>query len=455
MAISSDVEVVVIGGGLAGLTSGRDLRAAGVDLEVLEARERVGGRTLNVTLGDGTPIEIGGQWAGHDHTSIIGLAAELGIEVFEGHLAGDHQYADGTTLSRFTADTSPLADVDDARALDGGIEQLEAIASALDPSAPWEHPEASTLDRITFDEWLRTSIATPRAARLLRAMVESLTATPPWHYSVLHAAFMIAMAGGLDELFAPEMALRLRFIGGSQAISTRLAVDLGSSVRLSTAAVAVDLADDADSAVVTTSTGDRIHCRRIVLAVPPALVSALRVSPGLPGAVTQLAQRMPPGSVIKFLASYPTPFWRDRQLSGWTNTADAPLFDVLDNSPADGHLGVLTSFAVGDAARQLAALDVAERRRAVLDRFAHFYGKDALHPVEFHELDWTNEPWTRGGYQANPLPGTWSLLGPTWAQPCGPIHFAGAETSPRFYGHMEGAVRSGHRVAAEVIASLR
>jgi monoamine oxidase len=91
----------------------------------------------------------------------------------------------------------------------------------------------------------------------------------------------------------------------------------------------------------------------------------------------------------------------------------------------------------------------------VLDRFADFYGEPARNPTEFHELDWTDEPWTRGGYQANPTLGTWTLLGPTWVTPCGPLHFAGAERSSRFYGHMEGAVRSGHRAAAEVIASLR
>jgi monoamine oxidase len=455
MSSAPNVDVVVVGAGLAGLTAARGLRAAGVDCVVLEARERVGGRTLNVALQDGTPIEIGGQWAGHDHTEVMGLAAALGIEVFAGHLDGDHQFWDGANLSRFRAGDSPLTNLDDARALDSGIEQLEAVAAALDPSAPWEHPAATTLDRVTFDEWLRQHVSTATAAQLLRAMVESLTATPPWHYSALHAAFMIAMAGGFDELFAPEMALRFRFVGGSQEISVRAADELDRAVRLNSAVAAIDIADDANSVSVTTSTGDRVVCRRVVLAVPPALIGALRVTPGLPGAVAQLAQRMPPGSVIKFLASYPKPFWRDTQLSGWTNTAAEPLFDVLDNSPADGHLGVLTSFAVGDAARQLAALDHVARRRTVLDRFADFYGEPARNPTEFHELDWTDEPWTRGGYQANPTLGTWTLLGPTWVTPCGPLHFAGAERSSRFYGHMEGAVRSGHRAAAEVIASLR
>ena len=79
----SDTEVVVVGAGLAGLSAARALAAEGVAFEVIEARDRVGGRTVNESIGDGKIAELGGQWVGPTQDRILALIPELGLETLQ------------------------------------------------------------------------------------------------------------------------------------------------------------------------------------------------------------------------------------------------------------------------------------------------------------------------------------------------------------------------------------
>jgi monoamine oxidase len=439
-------DVIVIGAGLAGLTATHRLREAGYAVLLLEARNRVGGRVKNIILRDGTPIEIGGQWAGLDHTALKGLARSLGVEVYRGHLTGDHLFWDGASLRRFRAGAYPL-EVNDQAALVAGISALEALAEAVDPVQPWAHPEAATLDRLTFGAWLEQNITRELPRHLINAMMESLTAAAPHEYSALHAAFMIAMAGNLDALFTPERALAERFVGGSHAICVALANKLGTDLMLNSPVLGCSWHEG--QAIVTTPHGD-FSAKRTIFAIPPVLINHVHFDPPLPPLRRHLQYHMPQGNVIKFIASFERPFWRDAELSGWMNAVEPPFYDALDNSPPDGHIGVLTTFIVGDAARQIAPWSAEARKRLVVERFVEIYGSEAQTPTEFYELDWTAEPYSAGGYQGNFVPGGWTAYGQALRAPIGPLHFAGAETATFMYGHMEGAVRSGECAAAEV-----
>ena len=86
-----ETDVAVVGAGLAGLSAARALEAGGIDVAVIEARDRVGGRTVNEPIGDGKVVELGGQWVGPGQTRILELIPELGLETFS-------TYGDGLSL---------------------------------------------------------------------------------------------------------------------------------------------------------------------------------------------------------------------------------------------------------------------------------------------------------------------------------------------------------------------
>ena len=77
-----EADIVIVGAGMSGLAAARAVLAAGLEPVVLEARDRVGGRLLNESIGDGKIVELGGQWVGPTQDRLSALAAELGVDTF-------------------------------------------------------------------------------------------------------------------------------------------------------------------------------------------------------------------------------------------------------------------------------------------------------------------------------------------------------------------------------------
>ena len=196
-----------------------------------------------------------------------------------------------------------------------------------------------------------------------------------------------------------------------------------------------------------------VHARRAIVAVPPTLAGRIAYDPPLPGMRDQLTQRMPQGTVIKTMAIYERPFWREEGFSGQAVAERGPARVTFDNSPPDGSPGVLLGFLEGRLARQWGARDAAERREAILAGHARLFGERAARPERFVERVWAEEEWTRGCYGCLMTTGGWTEYGRALRRPVGRIHWAGAETATIWNGYMDGAVQSGERAAAEILAA--
>ena len=83
-----DVDVCIVGAGYAGLTAARRLSQGGKSVVVLEARNRIGGRTWTQRLADGARIDRGGAWLGPGHDAIFSLAGEVGVSTYKTWVAG-------------------------------------------------------------------------------------------------------------------------------------------------------------------------------------------------------------------------------------------------------------------------------------------------------------------------------------------------------------------------------
>jgi monoamine oxidase len=453
MAANSEisVDVAVVGGGLAGLSAARAVAAAGASVAVLEARERVGGRTLNEPIGDGKVVEVGGQWVGPTQHRVKRLIGELGLETFPTHSAGRNLFERGGRLRRYRGTiprVSPLA------LAETGLQmaRINRMARRIDPEAPWAAAEAADWDSQTFATWMRRNVRTPTSRDLLRLAIWAVWAAEPEDVSLLHVLFYIRSAGSFEALIDTEGgAQEARVRGGTQLISLRIAEQLGDAVHLSSPVRRIEHGDDG---VGVDAGRALVRARRAIVAVPPVLAGRIDYDPPLPARRDGLTQRMAQGSVVKCMAVYEEPFWRREGLSGQVTSADGPVSVSYDNSPPDGSPGVLLAFLEGRAARSASGLPEAERRELVLACLRRWFGERAGRPERYIDRAWPNERWTRGCYGCFMPPGAWVENGPALRTPIGPIHWAGAETATVWNGYMDGAVSSGEKAAGEALAAI-
>ena len=397
--------VVVVGAGFAGLAAAVTLADEGVDVVVLEARERVGGRVWSERLADGSVIERGAEFllAGydvmHEHLDRFGLAlVDTGMSYYVREPRGVGAVsADGVALAGAALAAEPrpagasVADLLARLPLDPGV--VEALQARIEISSAWQ--------------------ATDLAPHVVDHV--AATAALPSH----------------------------RVGGGNQKLAVAMAAQLGSRVHLGSAVQRVRWTP---SGVVLRHTGGELAADRVVLAVPLPVLRELPVDPPLPAPWRTALARATFGQAAKLHVPLAEPAptsavmsVRDRYWC-WTATAAAGAVEP-----------VLHCFAGSPGA--LTGLEVDRGPQRWLQAVAALRPDLALLPEQAVLTTWADDPLTRGAYLADGLaarPGDARAL----ASPCGPLVLAGEHTAGEWSGLMEGALRSGRRAAADVLASL-
>jgi putrescine oxidase len=445
-------DVVVIGAGACGLTAATKLKAAGASVVVLEARDRIGGR-LHTDDSSGALLELGGQWVSPDQTALQETIDELGLTTFARFRDGDSVYVgpDGRS-HRFTGDIFPTSAATQAE-IERMIAVLDALTAEIDPDEPWAHPRARELDGITWRAFLE-QLSDDDEARANVAMftAEAMLTKPSHAFSALQSLLMASSAGSFSHLVDADFILDRRVVGGLQQVPLRLAATLSDDVLLSRPVRRVTWGDD--GVLVEADGGLSIAARRVVMAVPPNLYDRIDYVPTLPLRRHVLHQHLSLGLVIKIHAVYDEPFWRADGLSGTAFSPYLPVHEAYDNSNHGDPRGVLVGFASDARADRLLALDPEERKAAILDNLATFYGEAAKHPTIYVESDWGSEEWTRGAYAASFDMGGLERFGADARVPVGPIHWASSDLAGAGYQHVDGAIRMGRWVAEAVLTAL-
>jgi monoamine oxidase len=451
----TDTQVLIIGAGLSGLAAARTLHTSGVEVQVIEARSRVGGRTEGGHASDGTPLELGGQWIGPTQTRMYALAAELGLETFPTYNTGRHVIDLGGRQSRMASQRGAVPKLNPFVLADlfQGMTRFKRLADRVPLDRPWTAPGARALDNQTFETWIVRNLRTPTARTYFRVATEAVFSAESGNLSALHALFYAHSGTDLEGLLSTDQgAQQDRVVGGSIRMSEALARALGDRVILDRPVRRIE--QDLSRVSVTTRGGEVYRADRVIVTLPPTLAGRLEYAPALPSWRDQLTQRLPAGSVITFHAVYDRPFWRSKGLTGQAASDRGPVKITFDNSPPDGNPGVLLGFMEGNDGRKAARLSLEERRSAALECLVRYFGPEAAHPVEYLERDWMAEEFSRGCYGAHFTPGVWGDFGSALTEPVGLIHWAGAECSAVWNGYMEGAVRSGEETAHHVLATL-
>jgi putrescine oxidase len=444
-------DVVIVGAGATGLTAANRLRDLGLEVIVLEARDRVGGRLWTDHI-DGQMYEIGGQWVSPDQTALLETLEELGLETYSRYREGESIYigGDGAPI-RFTGENFPVdarTQAETSRLV--GI--LDDLVAGTDPAAPWDRPGARELDTVSFREWLGQQTDDVEAIDAIAMFIADAMLTKPAHsFSTLQALLMAASAGSFSNLVDADFILDKRVIGGLQQVPLLLAAELGDAVRTSSPVQRLEWNDEG---VVAHLADHAVSARRAIVAVPPNLVDIIRFEPPLPRGRQQLLQHLSLGLVIKVHATYATPFWRDAGLSGTGFSPYGLVHEVYDNSNHGESRGTLVAFVSDEKADEVLDLDPAERRTRILTSIANYLGPGALDPVTYFESDWAAEEWTRGAYAASYDLGGLTRYGARQLDPVGPIRFGSSDLAGLGYQHVDGAIRIGRAIAEATAESL-
>ncbi len=446
----ADVDYCVVGAGFAGLTAALRLRQAGRSVALLEARDRVGGRTFTVTRDDGGWVDRGGAWIGPGQDRVYALMDEFGVPEYKQHNDGDAMMVVGGKKHRYGGTIpwtmSPWAVTN----LGFGLLAVDKMCKAIPREAPWEAKEAAEWDRISLAEWIDKNTMSKPAREMLDMALAGPYTSAPSEVSMLWVLLQMASAGGPTFVISGKGGSQdARPVGGMGAIYRPMAAALGDALHL--CQPVRQITQNADG--VTVHAGDlTVRARRVIVAIPLAIASSIGYEPMLPVDRAFLHQRMPSGAVFKISVIYDEPFWRADGLSGQSAAPGSPATLTIDACTDTGDPGVMCVITEGVEARRLGQLDEAERKAAVIAELVDRFGSKASAPLEFHEQNWTTERYSGGGMISHAPTGVLTQFGYTLREPCGRVHWAGTESSAIMCGWVDGAIRSGERAAAEAMS---
>ncbi|RWA06190.1 hypothetical protein EKO27_g8912 [Xylaria grammica] len=457
--VDETVDVVIIGAGLAGLSAAQDVIKSGLTCVVLEARDRVGGKTWSQPLEDGKgTVDLGAAWINDTNQSrMYALAKRYGAELIVQNTGGNCvlQDFDGR-CTPFPYGELPNFDSETQRKLAGIRDMCEADCQALDT---WK-PKDTTLDYQTFESYLLSRGADDVAVATATVWTRAMLGVEPRDISALYFLNYCKSGGGLLQMRSDRKdgGQYLRVRQGTQVFALGLASSLPEGVvRLNSPVQAV--AQDGGRSVKVQAGGHVYAARKVITTVPGPVLKAIAFNPPLPPAKQVWIDSLTYGYYTKAMMEFKSPFWAEKGFCGLAQSFIGPASVIRDTcSPADKKY-VLTCFMAGGPGTEWAALSTPERETSLLAQLEQLYGVEDI-KKEFKQMltyEWVHDEFAGWGCPCTSLaPGVLDTLGGDGLrEPCGNLHFAGTETAGEWKGYMEGAVRSGERAAAEVVKDLR
>lgn len=430
--------VVVIGAGFSGLAAAFELKSAGYDVTVIEARNRVGGRVLSFSdFVKEKNMEGGAELVGSNHPTWVAYKEKFGLEFLDVNKYDDLEvpiYLDGKRLTQEESDAL-------WEEMEKAVAAFNTAAEKILPDEPWKSPDAEALDKKSVAEFVAGLETSELSKKGILAQLVADNGVAAEKQSLL--GMLTAIAGHGGEKYWTESEV-YRCKGGNQQLAMKLAAGIGES-RVVLKLPAIEVTQKDKTAVVKCLDGRTLECDDVILAVPPTVWSKIKFTPEIPAAIK------PQMSVnVKYLVSLKKRFWKDANVApdalfnndiGWT-------WDGTDGQPGDENVG-LVAFSGGPGAQR--TLEYPKESRD--EKYAELIGK--VHPafkenfVQSRYMAWPKEEWTGCGYSF-PAPGQVTTVGPLMDKGHHRVHFAGEHTCYRFVGYMEGALYSGASVARKI-----
>ncbi|XP_077150932.1 amine oxidase [flavin-containing] B-like isoform X1 [Ranitomeya variabilis] len=455
-------DVIVIGGGISGLSAAKLLTEAGLNVIVLEARDRVGGRTHTIRNKEVQYVDVGGAYVGPTQNRLLRMAKELGVETYKVYLNG--HLLQHTKVRRAMAGKSykfqgafppaynPLVFLD----YNNFMRTMDHWGSEIPADAPWKAPHAKDWDNMSMRAFIDKVCWTRAGRRFAELFVNLVVTAETQQVSTLWFLWYVRIGGGTARIFSTDNGGQERkFVGGSGQISEKIMARLQDRVKLERPVIR--LVQSGEVVIVETLNHEVYQSKFVISAIPPVLTTKIHFNPELPSVRNQLIHRLPMGSVIKCMVYYKEAFWRKMGFCGcmMIEDEDTPIGFTLDDTKPDGSAPAIIGFILSRKASLFANLSKEERKRKICEYYAKVMGtEEALHPVHYEEKDWCKEQYSGGCYTAYFPPGIMTQFGSIIRKPVGNLYFAGTETATVWSGYMEGAIEAGERAAREIMCRM-
>uniref|UniRef100_A0A8C0FSK6 Amine oxidase n=1 Tax=Bubo bubo TaxID=30461 RepID=A0A8C0FSK6_BUBBB len=415
------------------LSAAKLLTESGLNVVLLEANDRVGGRTFTVRNKQVKYVDLGGAYVGPTQNRLLRLSKELGIETYKvnevEHLIHHVKGKSYPFKGPFPPMWNPLAYLD----YNNLWRTMDEMGKEIPSEAPWKAPHAEEWDKMTMQDFIDKICWTNAAKSFATLFVNVDVTSEPHEVSALWFLWYVKQCGGTTRIFSTTNGGQERkFVGGSGQISEKIMERLGGRVKLRKPVIRID--QSGESVIVETLDHELYEGKYVISAIPPALGLKIHFNPPLPPMRNQLINRIPMGSVIKCIVYYTETFWRKKGYCGTMiiEDEDAAIGLTLDDTKPDGSFPLPRDFVLS-----LSELS------------------SVLQPVHYEEKNWCEEQYSGGCYTAYFPPGIMTQYGRIIRQPIGRIYFAGTETATEWSGYMEGAVQAGERAAREILFAMR
>ena len=452
--------VVVVGAGLAGLTAAYQLKKAGVEATVFEARRRLGGRILSVegAVGEGLITELGATLINSDHADMLSLIDEFDLELFNREKDARRFPYPGTA---YYFEGRRLDEKEIAEALRPLAEQITADADRLDADFD---AVAKELDQLSVKEYLdlyADRIGAPFVRTLLEHTMRTEYGVEPQDASALQLIFVLpTVAGDRVELLGTSDE-KFMVQGGTGKIIEALGAALTGQIELHRVLRRIEPA--AAGFRLIFAPDHEIEADYVVIAIPFTCLREVQIQVDLPVALRAFIQEVDLGDNEHVIAGFSERFWQTADgfvLGAWTDLGFAEVWDATQRQ-VDRTDAALTFFLGGDQVRRMELGDLQVEGQKFVDHLEGFVpGAAHARSGRFVRSRWSRDPFARGAY-TNFRPGQLTGFGeflyiesddPDERQDVhvGNLVFAGEHLSDAYSGYMNGAAETG-RLAAQVV----